>query len=164
MRIEQDVAIAKALLEQFKNTIEGDEQFAHDLIEGETNLIEAIQAIDAQIVYDQAMIDGIDEYIKILGARKERLKTRILKMRASILQAMQDVNIRKINTPTGTLSCRRTQRTLVVIDEKDIPKQFWIPSDPKLDKAAILDELKKDKCIPGATLSDESVSLQISRK
>jgi hypothetical protein len=71
--------------------------------------------------------------------------------------------IKKRETPAGTISLRTVPPSVIVQEEADIPTQFWKPQPPALDKKALLDFLKNGNKVPGATLSNGSVTTSITR-
>ena len=55
---------------------------------------------------------------------------------------------------TFTASARAGSPTLVVVSKERIPGAYWVPQPPKLDRQAILAELKRGIEIPGAEMSN----------
>ena len=51
-----------------------------------------------------------------------------------------------------------------IVDESMIPSKFWKPSDPKLDRKAVLEALKAKEDVPSATLSNGSETLMVRTK
>ena len=82
--------------------------------------------------------------------RLSRLELRASKKRELALEAMTEVGLSKLEQPDFTASARAGSPALVVIAEESIPGAYWLPQPPKLDRQAILGELKRGIEIPGA--------------
>jgi hypothetical protein len=140
-----------------------DEDDARDFVEGETNLLEAIELAVKQTGEDEAAIEAIDNYVAKLTGRKDRLKSRIETMRAAIGVAMDQASQKKVETPYGTVTRKQAVRTAIITDEASIPTSYWKPQDPKLDKAKLAADLRAGQKIEGATLSNGGATVMIRR-
>lgn len=150
----RETAAAKVLLAQIADIIGDDEEAAAHAVEGETQLLEAIDLAVQQLVDDMAAIKGLNDYIEKMTARKERLQDRVASFRVALAVAMGQAGRKKIEHPAVTLSLRSVAPSVSVTDEAAIPSKFWKPSDPKLDKRAVLDALKAKETVPGCVLSN----------
>jgi Rad52/22 family double-strand break repair protein/Siphovirus Gp157 len=61
---------------------------------------------------------------------------------------MTEVGLTKLEQPDFTASARAGSPALVIVAEEKIPETHWLPQPPKLDRQAILAELKRGKVIP----------------
>lgn len=141
-----------------------DEQTLADTVEGLTDLHEIVAAIMRSALIDEALVDGLKLRIGDMEARLERLQDRASKRRAIARDVMTDTGITKITAPDFTLSVRPGTPSLVVIDENEIPEQFFEPRDPKLNRQAVLTELKRGIEISGAALSNPQPVLSVRAK
>jgi hypothetical protein len=160
----RETEAAKVLLAQIADIIGDDEEAAADAVEGETNLLEAIDLAVQQLVDDMAAIKGLSDYIDRLVNRKERLQDRVASYRTAIASAMEQAGRKNINHPAVTLSLRAVPVSVTVTDEAEVPSRFFRqpePPAPKLDKKAVLEELKAKKHVPGCCLSNGGVALQL---
>lgn len=132
-------------------------------IEGETDLCEAICALDAETFDDEAVVVGIKAAEQKLKDRRERIEKSIATRRNVILMAMERAGIDTIRTPLGTLTKKAVPSAPLVADESLVPARFWTPQEPKLDKKAINDAVKAGESIPGVGMTNGGVSLQIRR-
>lgn len=153
---------AKVLLAQIADIIGDDEEAKADAVEGETNLLEAIDLAVQQLVDDMATIKGLNDYIEKLTNRKERLQDRVAHFRTALAAAMEQAGRKKIDHPAVTLSLRAVAPSATVTDEAAIPSKFWKPAEPKLDKKAVLAALKAKEDVPGALLSNGGQTLALS--
>ena len=163
-QLQRETEAARVLREQLADLAGGEEDAVRDTIEGATNLHELIGAVVEDIASDCASIEGIDAHLKTMRGRKERLEARVESRRAVILNAMAIGEIKKLELAIATLSRKPTPPKVQVIDEALVPSNFWKRADPSLDKRALLEALKGEQVIPGATLSNggESLSLRWS--
>lgn len=159
---------ARNLLSGLKDQgIDDDAELVADSIEGETNLIEALDAALSEIDECEVLIVGLDEKIKAFEARKKMQKDRAERVRALIEQALVMTDQQSLKLPTATISLTRRAAGLIVSNEADIPARFWVEQErpaPKLDRKALADALKAEETIPGAELDNGSVSLSVRRR
>jgi hypothetical protein len=159
--LHKETEAAKVLLATYRDILADDDQAKMDMVEGETNIQEAIRAGLVRLAEIRAMGVGIDDMIDRLKSRRERLAGQQGSLREAILLAMELAGLPKFETDVGTITRKRTPPSVVVVEEADIPSMFWKPSDPKLDKRALLDALKGGDAIPGAQLSNGGETLQV---
>ena len=188
--VRRETEAAKLLIAGLRDTI-GEEDMAllADTLEGETNLFEAIDTALAEIDETEALVSGLKEKENQFFSRRRAMEERIKRFRALIEQAMAVADQMKLRRPTATLTLRTLPPDVVVLEESDIPSEFFLPQPPpppKLDKAALRNALRARQAqieavatladpearkqalapfpvIPGATLDNGSLSLQIRR-
>lgn len=114
-----------------------DEDLLIGAIEGETSLFEAVDKVLEQIRDAEVIVEGVEAAEVKLDARKQRAKETVKRCRALIEQAMTIAEVDKMVRPTATLSLRVNPPSVTVIEEADIPAQFFVRGDPKLDKKAL---------------------------
>lgn len=153
---------AADVLKAHLRTIAGDDEDAiRDTIEGEIDLAGLLAMAAAQNVTDEAMAEGINAVMVKLRDRKERIEKRVDMRRAAMLAAMTAGEIRKLETPAGTLSRKAVPPSALILSEAEIPADYWKPADPKLDKRAVLEALKAGTKVPGAMLSNGGETLAV---
>ena len=141
-----------------------DDDTLADTLEGLTDLNEMISAILRSALLDEALARGLKERIQDMRQRLDRLGTRAQKKRAAALKAMRDGNIKKIADAEFTASIGRGSPHLQVTKEADIPKDYWQPQPPKLDRLTLISALKSGKVIGGAHLVDGESRLTVRTK
>ena len=164
--IQRQALAAKNLRESIAQLMENgdDEELAVDMIEGETSLLECIDALLEANTQDAVIVAGVERVASDLSARKSRVAGRIQMRRALIEQAMLTAEIKKLERPAATLSLANRPASLIVADESAIPSRFWIAADPKLDRKALSAALKEGEAVTGAALSNAAPSLTVRVK
>ena len=141
-----------------------DEASLADTLEGITDLHEMIAAVIRSALVDEALHSGLRSRLDDMRERLSRLELRASKKRELALEAMTEVGLTKLEQPDFTASARAGSPALVVIAEERIPEAYWLPQPPKLDRQAILGELKRGLEIPGAEMSNPKPVLSVRTK
>lgn len=159
--LSAEAEAARALLANVKDILAGDDDAIGDAIEGETNLKEAM----ARAVERMAEIDALAEAIKTqrdnLAARASRLEAQGEAIRAALQSAMAAAEMARLELAAATLSRRKVPPKVVVEDETKIPSFYWKRADPKLDLAALKNDMKNGTKVPGAAMGDPSETISI---
>jgi phage shock protein A len=74
--LSQELEAKQTLLDQLRALAADDPDFFADLLEGETNLLELIAALDASILDDETLVDGAKAALDKLQNRKRAAETR----------------------------------------------------------------------------------------
>jgi Siphovirus Gp157 len=96
--------------------------------------------------------------------RLSRLEHRGDKKRHLALEAMSEVGLTKLEQPDFTVSVRAGPPALVVVAESEIPNDYWLPQPAKLNRQAVLHELKSGADISGVQLSNPKSILSVRTK
>ena len=113
---------------------------------------------------DEALHAGLRLRVDDMKERLSRLELRANKKRQLVLEAMTEAGLAKLEQPDFTASARAGSPALVVIAENKIPDPYWLPQPPKLDRQAILVELKRGIDVPGAQMSNPKPLLSVRTK
>jgi len=167
--METQLSIATMTYLQLKERISGsypqaDDETLLDTLEGITDLHEMIAAVIRSALVDEALHAGLRFRLDDMRERLSRLELRASKKRHLALEAMTEVGLTKLEQPDFTASARAGSPALVVIAEATIPQAYWLPQPPKLDRQAILGELKRGSEIPGAQMSNPKPVLSVRTK
>ena len=140
-----------------------DEGMRFDLVEGETGLIEAIDAVIERMIEVEGFSDSIDATIKKLRERKERFERQSDHIRAMLQHALTVAELRKLERPAATVSLRKVAPNLVVLEESQIPSEYFVTGEPKLDRRRLAEDVKAGASVPGTTLSNggETISVRL---
>ena len=141
-----------------------DEETLADTLEGITDLHEMIAVVIRSALVDEALQTGLRLRLDEMKQRLSRLELRASKKREVALEAMSDVGLSKLEQPDFTASARAGSPALVAVAEDTIPEAYWLPQPPKLDRQALLGELKRGAGVPGAQLSNPKPVLTVRTK
>lgn len=109
------------------------------------NLAKIIKQIDGDVTTIKAEIDRLAAKKKALENKKDGIKT-------YLTEQLDIAGMDKVKTPLFTVAMQNNPPSVNVLDEALIPKQYFIPQDPVLDKKGILAALKEGQEVPGAEL------------
>lgn len=162
--LHRHIIEAEALRAQLRAEFGDDEEtLILDTLEGATDLDKVIDKLDAALFGDEGLVAGIEAQQKVLAKRKERLLRRIELQQGLVKKALEIAGWKSRESPYGTYSQKRKAPCLGKLDEPKIPPKYWIQPDPRLDRVALLDALKKGEKVTGASLEPETTILQVRR-
>ena len=141
-----------------------DDETVADTLEGITDLQEMIAAVIRSALVDEALHAGLRFRVDDMKERLSRLELRAAKKRQLALEALIEVGLTKLEQPDFTASTRAGSPALVVIAEDRIPETYWRPQPAKLDRQAILGEIKRGVEIPGTQMSNPAPVLMVRTK
>lgn len=151
LKIETEVA--RRLLAKLGPIVDGDEQATHDAVEGETSLFEAVDKAIERLLQLDTMQEAIKAQIKTIKGRQERLQAQEEAIRATLLDALTEVGLKKLERPLATLSVANGQPQLLPLNEPELPSRFWTTPDPAPNKVKIRAALLAGEAVPGAQLN-----------
>jgi Siphovirus Gp157 len=138
-----------------------DEQTLADTVEGITDLHEILTAVIRAALADQALANGLDGRIAEMQARRNRLQDRAAKRRQIAKDVMVELDLKKLTAPDFTASIRPGTPALMVIDEAAVPRIYWEPREPRLNRQELANELKQGAEIAGVALSNPEPVLSV---
>lgn len=141
-----------------------DDQTLADTVEGLTDLHEIVMAVIRSALTDEALATGLKGRIAEMQDRLDRLQDRASKRRQIAKDVMVELNLKKLTAPDFTASIREGLPSLLVLDEAVIPKIYWEPREPRLNRQELTSELKHGAEINGVTLSNPEPVLSVRTK
>ena len=135
-----------------------------DTLEGITDLHEMIAAVIRSALVDEALQAGLRTRLEEMRQRLARLEERGAKKRQLALEAMCEVGLKKLEQPDFTASARAGVPSLIIMSEELVPPAYWVPQPPKLNRQALLTDLKRGADIPGAQLGNPQPTLAVRTK
>ena len=135
-----------------------------DTLEGLTNLPEMLTALLRSHIDDNYSVKALKLRINDMRERLKRLEVRAEKKRQLVAEVMAEAEIPKLTEPDFTVSLLAGRQQLVVVEEHEIPKRYWKPQAPKLDRIGLLADLKVGASIPGTSLSNAAPSIAVRTK
>lgn len=158
-------AAAQALFHNMRAIIsDDDEDLIGDTVEGETNLMETIDRAIVRLQEIEAHGASIKSQMTDLKERSDRFKKQSELIRTALASALGMARLKKVERALATISLRAVAPSLVVVEEADIPSEYFEPQPPRLDKKAVLDALKSGEKVPGASLSSGGETISIRSK
>ncbi len=143
---------------------DADEETLRDTLEGMTNLTDMLGAVLRSQLDDLALTAALRARIVDMQERLARIDGRAAKKRELVISIMERANIRKITEADFTVSLRPKPPPLVLVDEKEIPEDFWKPQPAKLDRQGLIAALKTGRHVPGATLGNSALTISVRTK
>jgi hypothetical protein len=117
--------------------------------------------IIAVIRNEESDIDAIKVEIKRLQELKKSKENKIENLKKYTKECLEDAEIKKVSTSLGNMTVRKNPASVDVLDENLIPIEYKKEVvEVKVDKKAILADLKEGVVIEGAALKN-STSLMI---
>ena len=108
----------------------------------------------------EMFVTGVKEEIKRLESRKKVEENQIENLKAYLFEHMKDLNKKKIKGSLFTLSIQKNPASVLINDEILIPNKYKISQPDKIDKKAILADLKQNIKVEGAEIK-QGVGLRI---
>ena len=129
-----------------------------ETIEDEFNSkLENIGKVMSSLDADMA---SIDYEIKRLQEKKKALNSNKANLKTYVENEMQKIGKRKVKTTLFTFGIQNNPPSLDIIDDQYIPKEFYEPQEPKLNKRELLKALKQGDTIKGVEIK-QSEGLRI---
>lgn len=153
---------ARRLLDAMAEEIGDDEEVKASTIEGETSLFETVDKAAGRLAEIEGLMTGLQHAASILTLRLNRFDAQRARIRDALRTVMVELDLPKMERPVATLSLRKTSPSLQVIDEQQVPPEFWRTKIEKtLDKRQINAALKDGAEVPGCTLSNAPPTLAV---
>lgn len=125
------------------------------------DITEKFESIAKIIRGKECDIEGFKREENRLKDRRTAAENQIKFLRDYILNSMRALDKQKIKGSVFTLSTNKNPPTVKILNEEAIPKQYYIPQPSKLDKKAILADLKADKAVTGVEMiQGESLNIR----
>lgn len=159
-RLRREADAAKALIASLGDD---DADLVHDMAEGSTGIMEAIDYALAEMDECDAITEGCKAQVSVYEARAAKFAARKQRIRALIEQAMLIAELPTAKRPTATVTVKRTPPKPVIADESLIPSRFYKTPAPVLDKTAINNAVADGEAVPGVAMDNGGISLQVRR-
>ena len=147
--------------EQFPDV---DEETLADTVEGMTDLAEMLAAVVRSQLDDLALVSALRARAADMQQRLLRIEQRASKKKELLTSVMERAGLKRLTEPDFTVSLRQTQPPLILVDENEIPSEFWKPQPPKLDRQGLISALRLGRDISGATLGNGGLTISVRTK
>lgn len=160
-----------AAWQRAKHALEADEELATDeavlavALAGDPNMLtpeELLRRIVAAIVFAEAREAEAKTIAASLRARQQRYAARAMVLRSELLEVMLALERSSFAAPYGTASVRKGIASPVVIDEEQIPAEYF-ETKRVLDRHRLWDDLKQGVVVDGAVLGNAAPVLALRR-
>lgn len=94
----------------------------------------------------------IDAELKRLKARKDSVEANADRLKKSLEEAMKATGKVKFKTALHSFGIQKNPQSVYIIEGEKIPDEYLIPQEPRIDKRAILADLKAGKTFSFAEL------------
>lgn len=136
-----------------------------DTLDGETDVLDILDAEIAAMQADDALAEAILAQEKALKTRRERLEMRAGAHKRNLLMLLSHASLKKAERPLATVSIRPGSLSVRIVDEADIPTQLMrekVTRSP--DKTAIKAQIEAGETVPGAELvrGENTVSVRVA--
>lgn len=159
-KLRREADAAKALIASLGDY---DDDVIHDMAEGETSIMEAIDAALAEMDECAVIVAGCKAQMAVYDERRAKFDQRQVRIRSLIEQAMLIAELPTAKRAAATVSVKKVPPKPVIADESLIPARFFKQPAPVLDKAALNAAIKDGEQIPGIQMDNGGISLQIRR-
>jgi hypothetical protein len=161
--LERQTAGVKALADAMRPAIGEDDDALADLIEGETDALEAASRLLRWMGERQANSAALKAYEADLAGRRKRLDDGVSTARAALSRFMETVGLTKMERPEATLSLREAGPSVVYaidFNPEGLPEELrrW---KCEADRPAVKAALEAGEVVPGATLNNGGTVLTV---
>lgn len=108
----------------------------------------------------EANVSVIDEEIKRLQAMKGTQTNNIKSLKLYLQESMEKVGLDKVQGKLIKIAIQNNPQSVEVLNENVIPKNYFVEQNPKLDKKALLADLKGGVQVEGVEIK-QTRSLRI---
>lgn len=160
--LERELALHAHLRQRLAEEFpDADEDTLADTLDGLTTLSDQLAAIIRSALDDEALLEALKSRMADMRERSGRLAQRAQTKRVLVCDTMTRAELRRITHEDLTVSLRAPQPGLVIVDEAEIPDQFWKPQPPRLDRQGLIDYLKDGGESTGACLGNGTPSITV---
>jgi hypothetical protein len=135
----------------------GDEQPLAAALDADPNILppdELLRRMVVAIAFCESRRDEAKRFADGMAARRKRYATRAMVLRSELMDIMQALERKSYaGSPYGTASVKRGVPAPLVIDEGQIPDEYF-ETKRVLDKRKLWDDLKQGVVIDGAVLGN----------
>lgn len=140
---------------------DADEQMIFDTLESIEGEIEDKADNYAKIIKSfESISNGLKLEEERLNKRRKSYENRVLQLKKNLESVMLNTGKTKFKTNLFSFGIQNNPPSVEVENEMLIPKKYYIEQEPKLDKKAILEDLKNGIEVPGVS-KKQTESLRI---
>jgi hypothetical protein len=160
IEVQNYVVLRDALKVEFADI---DDETLENTLEGLSDVRSMVAEVARSSLADEVMASALKQRIDEMRERLARIERGRERKRELVLTALRQMDLQKVVEPDFTMSVKLAAQVVQVTDELSIPQEFWVPQEPKLNKAALYRSLRVGRVIPGAILDEGAPHLSIRR-
>lgn len=139
-----------------------DPQTIADTMEGIEGEIEIKAEGYAKIIQiHKAKIAAIEKEIERLQAMKNLEASNIKRMQSALQYSMELTGKLKFKTPLFSFGIQKNPPSVVIDDQTLLPEEYLIQQEPKIDKKALLADIKNGRMLEGIAHIEQGQSIRI---
>ncbi len=151
--IRTEVSHYLILADQLKaQYAEIDDETLLDTMEGISDLPRLIQEVVRSSLEDESLIAALKGRVEDMKARLDRFQLRAEKKRGIARWAMGSAGLDRLQAEDFSVSLRHGTQRVEIVDETQIPRQFFVYQAPRVDRPALLCTLKRGETVAGTAL------------
>lgn len=132
-----------------------------DTLESLNDAIEEKAVGYAKIIKNiEGQVLAIKEEEKRLAERRRSLESNIKRLKENLELSMLDTGKKKIKTNLFTFNIQKNPPSVKILDEEAIPSDYLVKQKPKIDKKAIINDMKNGVEVEGVEIK-QGESLRI---
>lgn len=163
MNIRADLALIEriaAILAPYRD----DEDLFLTTLDGETDLLDLIDAQIEALHHDDALAEAIKARVADYKARADRIEMRAHARKLALKALLDAAGMRKVERPLATVSIRPGSLAVQIADEAEVPSQLMREKVTRApDRAAIRAQIEAGADVPGCALvrGEDVVSVRV---
>lgn len=100
----------------------------------------------------QSDADAIKAEEQRFAARRKAIENNLARLKAYAVEMLDAAGIDSAKDQLFTVKVQDSPPSVDLYDPEKLPDTYYVPVEPRVDKRAILDDLKSGKDVPGAAI------------
>lgn len=139
--------------QQVQSLIEDGQEGLQDTLESiELSIEDKLENIGKVYQNLKGEVAALKTEEKRLADKRKSIENNIDRLKAYSQDALAVVGKDKLQTGLFTFSIRKNAPKVIILDENDIPKDYLIEQQPKVDKNLLKEAIKNGEKVPGVAL------------
>lgn len=116
---------------------EEDQELLADMMEGETMIMELVDRLLVAYQTDKVLAAGIKKLVDDLSFRKKRIEARSETMKDLMFTVLEMAGLERLERPGGTASLKATAGSYEILEESEVPTQYFSRAEPTINRKSI---------------------------
>jgi hypothetical protein len=118
------------------------------------NIAKLIKNLDSESI-------AFDVEIKRLSTRKKSADNTVKRLKEYVKESMETAGKSKVECGVFKWAIQKSNASVFIEDEDDIPKEFMVDQDPKVDRKGLMAALKAGREIPGCEIVSDNTHIRL---